>query len=122
MNEIILVKGLVKYPITLDPSIWIIDDRKVELSDYLTQVEGLAVKLGLFLSNAEPDPKASQVICHRHGQPSVTLTHEEAKEAWMCFAKDGKPISAGGPALLYYADGRNKEKPIDHISYFEIVK
>ncbi|MEQ6376178.1 hypothetical protein RZN25_04990 [Bacillaceae bacterium S4-13-56] len=30
MNGIIQIKGKVKYPITLDPSVWIFDDRKVQ--------------------------------------------------------------------------------------------
>jgi hypothetical protein len=30
VNDIIILKGKVSYPITLDPSVWIFDDRKVE--------------------------------------------------------------------------------------------
>ncbi len=30
---IIQIKGNVKYPITLDPSVWIFDDRKILLED-----------------------------------------------------------------------------------------
>ncbi|MGM8214334.1 hypothetical protein ACLIA0_02060 [Bacillaceae bacterium W0354] len=32
---IVQVKGKVKYPITLDPTVWIFDDRKILLDDYL---------------------------------------------------------------------------------------
>ena len=32
MNSIILLEGNVEYNLTLDPSVWIFDDRKVELS------------------------------------------------------------------------------------------
>ena len=34
MNDIIQIKGKVKFSITLDPSVWIFDDRKEELSVY----------------------------------------------------------------------------------------
>ncbi|MFD1735669.1 peptidyl-prolyl cis-trans isomerase [Bacillus salitolerans] len=36
MNSIILLKGAVKYPITLDPGVWIFDDRKVDFTTYFT--------------------------------------------------------------------------------------
>lgn len=34
MNNIILISGKVKYSITLDPSVWIFDDRKQDLHTY----------------------------------------------------------------------------------------
>jgi hypothetical protein len=34
MEGIIFIKGRVKYPITLDPGVWIFDDRKVDLNTY----------------------------------------------------------------------------------------
>lgn len=34
MENIILIKGKVKYTITLDPSVWIFDDRKEDLTTY----------------------------------------------------------------------------------------
>ncbi|MBM6618599.1 peptidyl-prolyl cis-trans isomerase [Bacillus suaedaesalsae] len=37
MENIILVKGKVKYPLTLDPGVWIFDDRKVDLTTYFDQ-------------------------------------------------------------------------------------
>lgn len=33
---IILIKGNVKYPITLDPTVWIFDDRKIALEQFLS--------------------------------------------------------------------------------------
>lgn len=121
MNSIILVTGKVKFRITLDPSIWILDDRKFPLGDRIPGTEGLAVELGPFLNNAEPDPAATHVICHRSQGETVTLTMEEARTALMCFAKENKPIREGGPALLYLADGSNKEQPIDFLTQLEVV-
>lgn len=37
MNSIILINGKVNFQITLDPSVWIFDDRKVDLTTYFTQ-------------------------------------------------------------------------------------
>jgi len=34
MEQIVQIKGKVKFPITLDPSVWIFDDRKVDLNTY----------------------------------------------------------------------------------------
>lgn len=34
MGNIIQIKGRVKYSITLDPSVWIFDDRKIDLNTY----------------------------------------------------------------------------------------
>ncbi len=37
MENIILVKGKVKFLITLDPSVWIFDDRKLDLTTYFDE-------------------------------------------------------------------------------------
>jgi len=34
MSDIILIKGNVKYTITLDPGVWIFDDRRIDLHTY----------------------------------------------------------------------------------------
>jgi hypothetical protein len=122
MNPIILITGNVKFRINLDPSIWIIDNRKFPLGDRLPGTEGLAVELWPFLKNAEPAEDATHVICHRSKGENVTLTMEQAKSALMCFAKENKPIREGGPALLYLADGSNKDQPIDYLTELEVVK
>jgi hypothetical protein len=36
MEHIILIQGQVKHPITIDPSVWIFDDRKVDLNTYFS--------------------------------------------------------------------------------------
>lgn len=37
MNSIIMLKGKVNFQITLDPGVWIFDDRKVDLTTYFVQ-------------------------------------------------------------------------------------
>ena len=44
MDYIILIKGKVKYQITLDPTVWIFDERKKELDDILEGKESFAEK------------------------------------------------------------------------------
>jgi hypothetical protein len=36
MENIIIISGKVKYPITLDPGVWIFDDRRVDLTTYFS--------------------------------------------------------------------------------------
>jgi hypothetical protein len=36
MEKIIVLSGKVKYTITLDPTVWIFDDRKIDLTTYFT--------------------------------------------------------------------------------------
>ena len=37
MENIILVNGKVKFSITLDPSVWIFDDRKLDLTTFFDE-------------------------------------------------------------------------------------
>jgi hypothetical protein len=37
MENIIFIKGRVKFPITLDPGVWIFDDRKKDLNDFFKE-------------------------------------------------------------------------------------
>jgi hypothetical protein len=121
MHDIILITGNVNFRITLDPTIWIFDDRRFELSDQLPGTRGLAIAFAPFLSNAEPTAEATKVICRRRNSEDIELSLEQAKSAYLCFAIDGKPVKDGGPALLYLADGTNKDQPINYISEIEII-
>jgi hypothetical protein len=38
MENILIIAGNVKYTITLDPGVWIFDDRRVDLTTYFSQV------------------------------------------------------------------------------------
>jgi hypothetical protein len=121
MSPSILITGKVAFRINLDPTIWILDDRRFQLGERIAGTEGLAMELGPYLDKAEPDADVTQVVCHREQGDAVTLTLEQARSAFLCFAKDGRPIREGGPALLYLADGSNKEQPISHIRELELV-
>ncbi|MFP7295991.1 peptidyl-prolyl cis-trans isomerase [Neobacillus niacini] len=45
MENIIVLSGKVKYSITLDPSVWIFDDRKVDLTTYFSNTVEAANEL-----------------------------------------------------------------------------
>jgi len=37
MSDVIVVKGAVSFPITLDPTVWVFDDRKFDLREYVEE-------------------------------------------------------------------------------------
>ncbi|MFC4076973.1 hypothetical protein [Salinithrix halophila] len=121
MSPIILITGNVTYQINLDPTIWIVDERRFDMGSRFPGIDGLGISFAPFLANAEPAPDATQVILHRRGKETVTLTMAEAKEAIFQFAREGKPIHPDGPALLFLADGSNRDQPIDFIEKIEVV-
>lgn len=122
MNSVIQITGDVKFTINLDPTIWIFDERQFPLEERLEGVEGLAVELAPFLANAEPSETATKLICRRRRGEDVVISMEEAKKAFLCFAKQNKPIKEGGPALLYLSDGSNKDQPIDYLTHLEVAE
>jgi hypothetical protein len=121
MHNIILLTGNVKFKITLDPTIWIFDDRRFELSDRLEGAEGLAMEIEPYIHNTEPDEDTTSAICHLHNGEKISISLATLLSSYLCFAIDGKPIKEGGPALLYFADGSNKDNPIKAIKEIEMV-
>lgn len=121
MHDIIQITGNVKFQITLDPTIWIFDERRFEISDKFSDVHGLAIPIAPFLNNAEPTPSATKAIFHCRDKETTELKLDQVTTGYLCFAKDGKPIREGGPALFYLADGSNKLKPINSIQMLELV-
>lgn len=115
MDDIIIVTGKVTYPITLDPTVWIFDNRKFELSEQIADTDGLAMELAPFIAHTEPSPNVTTAVCQLANGEEITLSLEQLTSSYLCFALDGKPIKDGGPALLYFADGSNKNNPIGNI-------
>ncbi|KZE63354.1 hypothetical protein AWM68_15155 [Fictibacillus phosphorivorans] len=167
MEFIVALKGKVDYPLTLDPSVWIFDDRKEDINTlfdsvktaesaqekYLKDVsahwdrelqEGaippseqekkkpkttlketlltgsFAISLSYFIYNAQPHPDAEKVIIES-GDGNVEITLKEAQNGYFAFSNHGKPLKEDGPVHFYFADGRNKENPIKHISSLTIL-
>lgn len=89
---------------------FILEKNKIE-GDY-------GIKLWHFIKNAKPYDDAKQVICVSENGEELILSLDEAKEAILCFAINGKPIKEEGPVYLYYGDGRNKNNPFKGITSF----
>lgn len=121
MDTVILITGDVNYTINLDPAIWTFDERKFELTDKLPGTSGTAIELKHFLNHAEPSKTATHLICHRGDLAPVTITLDQAKTCFLCFAINDQPLTDQGPILLYLADGSNKDHPIDQITKFEVI-
>lgn len=120
MTEIILITGKVNYVINIDPSIFIVDKHHFPLSERLPATTGLAMELGPILDRAEPNNEAQLVICHRSQGEPITITIEQAKQAYLCFAQNEKPLKEDGPAHLYLADGSNQSDPIRYLEKLEV--
>jgi hypothetical protein len=156
LEYIVLLKGNVRFPLTLDPGVWIFDDRKVDLTTFFNQkpeevneleaytksvsehwdreikegaiyppinrsvkkFEKEKILLGTFampfkhfLSNAEPESNAEQVLLITDEDEHV-LTMEDAISGLFGFSNHGKPLSEDGPIHFYFGDGSNRENPI----------
>ena len=121
MHDIILITGNVQYKITLDPTIWIFDDRRFPLEERIEGAEGLAMEIEPFIHNAKPLENTSKAILHLRNEETIELRFADLLSSLVCFAIDNKPIREGGPALLYLADGSNKAKPISNIKEIELI-
>lgn len=121
LDNVILITGKVKFRINLDPSVWLFDDRRFPLDSKIEGTKGTAITLKPFIDNAEPSPSVTQLICHRRDHAPVSIPIHQVDQCYLCFAIDHQPLPAGGPVWLYFADGRNKDQPIDHITEFELT-
>ncbi len=129
--HIIPIKGATQFTINLDPTVWIFDKRKIDLTHYIQtgevkqvperEVSGsYAIPFEPFLNNAEPLEEAKWVVCHLKDGKTVQLSLDEAKKAYLAFAHEGKLIQDGGPIHLHYGIGKHTAPPIKNIAYFEV--
>lgn len=51
MSEILFINGKVRFPITIDPSVWIFDDRKVDLTTYFNETRDETSELEAYLKH-----------------------------------------------------------------------
>lgn len=49
MSEILFINGKVRFPITIDPTVWIFDDRKVDLTTYFDETRENTSELETYL-------------------------------------------------------------------------
>ncbi|MFD1450641.1 MULTISPECIES: hypothetical protein [Oceanobacillus] len=146
---IVMIKGNVGYPITLDPTVWIFDDRKIELEKAfiereenkdsesifqkppvnrsISKMEGeeylknsYVIPLHDFLNNAEPKPNAKEAEFIKNNGKNEKISLEDAKNGYLLFSQKGKPLREDGPVHFYYKDGSNQDNPIKHIKEIHI--
>ncbi|PWA13372.1 hypothetical protein DCC39_00320 [Pueribacillus theae] len=163
MSNIIQLTGKLDYNITLDPSVWIFDDRKIELEecfhllenkvddieDYTKaiseqwdkeRVHGVSsppveksvnqkkkdevlkgsyvMPFRPFIENASPSKDITNVqIVQKNGE-KIIAEFSKVRDAFLCFALNGKPLVEDGPVHLYFRDGSNRDHPIKNIVSF----
>ncbi|GGP15865.1 hypothetical protein [Oceanobacillus neutriphilus] len=146
---IVMIKGNVGYPITLDPTVWIFDDRKIELEKAfiereddkgsesifqkppvnrsISKMEGeeylknsYVIPLHDFLNNAEPEANAKEAEFIKNNGDNEKISLEDAKNGYLLFSRKGKPLREDGPVHFYYKDGSNQDNPIKHIKEIHI--
>ncbi|WLV25647.1 hypothetical protein QR721_05425 [Aciduricibacillus chroicocephali] len=96
---IVLIKGSVKYDITLDPSVWIFDDRKLSLEDYLKNDPS---KSGL--DSESRNSKSPTERSSRKSTLSVSETGSYVMELKF-FIERAEPFEEAQSAQLKAADG-----------------
>ncbi|WP_152658354.1 hypothetical protein [Oceanobacillus sp. CFH 90083] len=146
---IVMIKGNVGYPITLDPTVWIFDDRKMELEKAfiekkeeetnhsvfhkppvnrsISKMEGEAylknsyvIPLHDFLNHSEPQADAGEVEFVRSNGKNEKISLEDAKNGYLLFSLEGKPLREDGPVHFYYKDGSNQDNPIKYITEIHV--
>ena len=53
MSEILFINGKVRFPITIDPTVWIFDDRKVDLTTYFDETRENTSELEPYLKTLQ---------------------------------------------------------------------
>ena len=53
MSEILFINGKVRFPITIDPTVWIFDDRKVDLTTYFDEKRENTSELEAYLKTLQ---------------------------------------------------------------------
>lgn len=53
MSEILFINGKVRFPITIDPTVWIFDDRKVDLTTYFDETRENTSELETYLKTLQ---------------------------------------------------------------------
>lgn len=164
MSDIIQFEGDIQYKITLDPSVWIFDDRKIELdkafekksesdqkdlekytkqmsdqwekerahgvnfppvNESVKKLEKEKILTGTyvmpiqpFINHAEPAEHVNNVVIVQKDGTTTVFPLPIIKDSFLCFSKDGKPLSKDGPIYLYFRDGSNRNNPIKNITKF----
>ncbi|MFD2043974.1 hypothetical protein ACFSTA_05390 [Ornithinibacillus salinisoli] len=162
---IVPIIGNVTYSITMDPTVWIFDDRKILLHEAFSSnkqpidnneddiekaakrwenevfhhkinppvnksisrlegkkilTESYVMPIKDFINHAEVKPEAKEAkLITRDGD--IILSLSDLMDAYLFFAREGKPLKEDGPVHLMYQDGSNKDNPIKGIKKIEVL-
>lgn len=163
MNHVVQLIGDVEHELTLDPTVWIFDDRKIKLEDCFhldeknqdqriesskamarqwdkerldetnlppvtrqrknhTREEILQASYVMpflpFIKNAQPKASVTSITIVQKDGNTVDIDLQQAKDAFLCFSSNGKPLIEDGPIHLYFRDESNRNAPIKNIRQF----
>ncbi|TDQ42277.1 hypothetical protein [Aureibacillus halotolerans] len=143
--EIVLIRGNVKFPITLDPSVWIFDKAKIDLDEFfaigeaaitksdarsdqrMTKKErdevlekSFAMAIAPYIERSEPDTEAKSIRIH-HSEHVTDVPFEKGISMVAAFSNHGKPLRDDGPVHLYFADRTNQQDPFRNVTTIEVI-
>ncbi|GAK07381.1 hypothetical protein [Geomicrobium sp. JCM 19038] len=144
-QHILTLSGESKFTITIDPTVWIFDNRKLDVDQHFndqseqdkpeepefgprrwqtnqirTKKEALiegsyGMVLKPFIENAEPTDQAKTLVAIRRNGEEYSAPIDVAKEWIAVFSENGQVIKTSGPLHIYYGDGSNRENPITDV-------
>lgn len=143
--EIVMIRGNVKFPITLDPSVWIFDKAKIDLDEFFATgeaaitksdaksdqrmtkkerdevlVKSFAMAIAPYIERSEPSEEAKSIRIH-HSNKVTDVPFEKGIAMVAAFSNQGKPLRHDGPIHLYFADRTNQQEPFLNVTTIEVV-
>lgn len=163
MNDVVQLTGNVNYELTIDPTVWIFDDRKIKLEECFhlqndEQDKRIAFSKAMarqwdkerseetnnppvrqkgkrqtkedilqgsyvmpflpFIENAQPKNNVISVTVVQKDESTMKIDLKQARDAFLCFSSEGRPLKDDGPIHLYFGDESNRDTPIKNIRQF----
>ena len=134
MEFILPLNGKTKFSLTLDPTVWIFDDRKVDLTTYFAEARNAEDEDEKYLDAV--GKHWSREIMEGAVYPPTLKTERKFDRKGMQTgtfgmvlapfiknaepADEGKPLKDGGPVHVLLADGSNVDNPITHVTAIRI--
>lgn len=120
MEKIIQISGNSRFTITLDPSVWIFDDRKVDLTSYFEEDHMKEDELETYTKNVSKHWDR-EIIEGATYPPTLKTEKKYEREKWLTgsygipfepFLKNAEPTESAN-TLLIVASDRQVEVPLE---------
>ncbi|TCP30507.1 hypothetical protein EV207_10536 [Scopulibacillus darangshiensis] len=114
MHQILSLSGQVKYTITLDPSVWIFDDRKMEIGDYFSKAENP--------TNEEDYTNQTELGKQMAKPPIKQSVKKYRKNQWLTdsfvipakpFIENAEPLESAGKIIFELKNDERYELPLE---------